>query len=70
MSQSYSMKNVAEKVGVAPFRINYAITNGLIPEPVLRFAGKRVFSEEDLARIANHFQTEIQNKTEESKEIK
>jgi DNA-binding transcriptional MerR regulator len=70
MSQIFSMKDVAARVGVAPFKINYAITNGLIPEPVLRLAGKRVFSEEDLARIANHFRTETQNKTNDSKEMK
>jgi DNA-binding transcriptional MerR regulator len=70
MSQVFSMKEVAERVGVAPFKINYAISNGLIPEPVLRFAGKRVFSEEDLARIANHFRKETQNKTNDSQETK
>ena len=70
MSQIFSMKDVAERVGVAPFKISYAISNGLIPEPVLRLAGKRVFSEEDLVRIANHFRTETQNKTNKSKETK
>lgn len=70
MSQVFSMKEVAERVGVAPFKINYAICNGLIPEPALRFAGKRVFSEEDLVRIANHFRTDIQHKTDDSKETK
>jgi DNA-binding transcriptional MerR regulator len=70
MSQSFSLKDIAERVGVAPFKISYAISNGLIPEPALRFAGNRVFNEVDLARIANHFRTETQNKTNKSKETK
>ena len=54
-SRMFSLGQVAQKIGVAPFRITYSITTGLVPDASLRFAGRRVFTEEDVQRLANHF---------------
>jgi hypothetical protein len=57
-SQMLSLGQVAQKLGVASFRIVYAITNQLVPDASARFAGRRVFTEEDVQRIAVHFGVE------------
>ncbi len=53
--QMYSLGEVAQKLGVAPFRITYSITTGLVPDASMRFAGRRVFTQEDVQRLAIHF---------------
>lgn len=57
-TQVFSLGQVAQKLGVASFRIVYAITNQLVPDASVRFAGRRVFTEEDVQRIAVHFGVE------------
>jgi len=51
----YSLGEVAQTIGVAPFRITYSITTGLVPDASMRFAGRRVFTHEDVQRLAIHF---------------
>ena len=51
----FSLGEVAQKIGVAPFRITYSITTGLVPDASMRFAGRRVFTQEDVQRLALHF---------------
>ena len=54
----YSLGEVAQKLGVAPFRITYAISTGHVPDASARFAGRRAFSEGDLDRLRSHFEVE------------
>lgn len=61
MQQLLGLSGVSKVVGVARHRIDYAIANGSIPEPKLRVANKRVFTEEDLQRIADYFGVSIKN---------
>ncbi len=55
MKNFFSMGEVARTTGIPCFRISYAITQGFIPEASFRLAGKRVFSDDDVARINKHF---------------
>ena len=49
--QLMSLKDVANRLGTQPYRIVYLLSTGKVPEPD-RVGGKRVFSTEDLSRIA------------------
>lgn len=53
--QLLGLGDVSRVIGVARHRIEYAIANGSIPEPELRIANKRVFTTEDVQRIADYF---------------
>ena len=55
MQEHLSMKDVARLVQIKPYRIAYAISVGLIPEPDLRVGNHRVFQSEDVKRVAAHF---------------
>ena len=63
---NYSLADVAKLVSIKAYRITYAISVGLIPEPESRIAGKRCFSTSDLSTIKKHFETVSQptNKAE------
>jgi len=50
-----SLKNVAELLRVKPYRIHYVLAVKLLPEPVLRVGNKRVFTQDDITRLAAHF---------------
>jgi DNA-binding transcriptional MerR regulator len=51
----YLLKDVARKLGIKPYRITYALSTRLVGEPSLRIGNKRVFSPEDVDRLAAHF---------------
>ena len=55
--QHFLLKDVAKKLGVKPYQIAYALTVGLVPEPELRISNKRIFTAEDIERLAKHFNT-------------
>lgn len=51
----YLLAEVARILGRKPHHISYALTTRQVPEPHLRVANKRVFSAEDVERLARHF---------------
>lgn len=55
MEDYYILGDVARLLGIKAHRIVYAVTSGHLPEPALRVGHKRVFTAEDLERIARHF---------------
>lgn len=55
MQQLLGLGDVSRLVGIARHKIEYAIANGAIPEPELRIANKRVFTTDDVERIADYF---------------
>lgn len=59
MKQLLSTGDVSKLLGIAKHKIEYAIANGSIPEPELRIANKRVFTSDDVQRVANHFGVEL-----------
>ena len=67
MQQILGLGDVSRLIGIARHRIEYAISNGAIPEPELRIANKRVFTTEDTERIADYFGV-VMNQTSDGKE--
>lgn len=57
--QLLGLSDLSNIIRVAKHRIEYAISNGAIPEPELRIANKRVFTTEDTQRIADYFGVQI-----------
>lgn len=55
MDQLLSLGDVARLLNIAPYRISYAISVGLLPEPSHRFLDKRCFDAQDVKVIAEHF---------------
>lgn len=51
----YSLKQVAEIVGVKAHRISYAVSNGFLPEPAERITNRRMFTESDVAAAQRYF---------------
>jgi DNA-binding transcriptional MerR regulator len=50
-----SLKDVARVLNIKPYRIEYLLANGIVPEPQLRVAGRRLFTPDDVRRLAKHF---------------
>jgi DNA-binding transcriptional MerR regulator len=55
MQQIYSTGQVAALIGIQAHRIEYALTSGQLAEPAFRFLGKRVYTPNDVQRVADHF---------------
>jgi hypothetical protein len=53
--EMYSLRQVSKRLGVAYWRVSYAHASGAVREPVSRFAGKRLYTEADVAALASHF---------------
>lgn len=51
----FLLKDVARQLRVKPYRVVYALTTGLVPEPALRIANKRIYQEDDIARLREYF---------------
>jgi hypothetical protein len=54
-TQHYLLSDVARILKLKPHQIVYTLTTRQVPEPLLRVANKRVFSTEDVERLALHF---------------
>jgi DNA-binding transcriptional MerR regulator len=50
-----SIKDVSKLLGIRQHRIDHAIASGLVREPRIRVANRRVFQKEDLITLAKHF---------------
>jgi len=55
MTQTMSMHDCARLLQVQSYRIQYAYAHGRVPEPQLRMGGRRVFTPDDVQRLAKHF---------------
>jgi hypothetical protein len=55
MEKLYSLKDVAKLLKIRSHRVGYAVSSGAVKEPALRLANKRIFSTEDVRRLADHF---------------
>ena len=49
------LSEVSSRLGVKKHRIDYALSNGLLPEPSIRVSGHRAFAPDDVRLIAAHF---------------
>ncbi len=59
MSQTMSMQDIARLLQIQSYRIQYAYAHRRLPEPQLRIGGRRVFTPEDLQRLAKHFRVTL-----------
>jgi hypothetical protein len=41
-------------------QVEYALANGLVPEPQLRIGGRRIFTIDDIKRLAEHFGVKLE----------
>ena len=68
MKQLLGLGDVSKLIGIARHRIEYAVSNGSIPEPKLRIANKRAFRIEEVQLIADHFGVYIDKGDDAEKE--
>jgi DNA-binding transcriptional MerR regulator len=62
MKTHYLLGEVARLLKIKPYRISYAISMGLIPDAKLRISNKRVFTFEEIEKMAVHFGIELKKK--------
>jgi hypothetical protein len=55
MKAHYLLGEAAKVLNRKPHQIVHALTTGKIPEPSTRIANKRLFTVEDVGRLARHF---------------
>lgn len=60
MDQLFSTGQVARIIGVPSYRIEYAHSNTGLAEPAQRVMNKRLYSFDDLRRVAVHFGVELE----------
>jgi len=53
-----SISQVAVLIGIRKHRLEYALAEGHVPEPKLRFIGKRALDPADVCAIASYFRKE------------
>jgi DNA-binding transcriptional MerR regulator len=56
IEQLYSIRDCGKAVGVAAHKIAYAHTQERLAEPQYRIAGKRIYTAEDVRRVARYFE--------------
>ncbi len=54
-TKQYSLKQVTALLQKRAHVVEYALANGLVPEPQLRIGGRRIFTLADVRRLAKHF---------------
>jgi DNA-binding transcriptional MerR regulator len=55
LQQLYSTIETARLVGVTEFRLAYAHRTGQLAEPTYKIANKRIYTQDDLQRVAEYF---------------
>jgi len=55
MQEILSAGQVAKLLKIKPHQLDYAHVSQSLQEPETRFAGKRVYTHNDLLRVADHF---------------
>ena len=55
MKQHYLLGEVSKALGRKPYHVTHVLTTGKVPEPALRIANKRLFTVEDVERLARYF---------------
>jgi hypothetical protein len=56
VEQLYSIRDCGKAVGVAAHKIAYAHAQERLAEPQYRIAGKRIYTAEDVRRVAKYFE--------------
>lgn len=61
-----STSQVASLLGIRKHRIEYALSEGHVPEPKLRFLNKRAFDPAEVCVVASYFGTTVARKRNDS----
>jgi mono/diheme cytochrome c family protein len=64
MTTLFALGDVARLIKVPPHKIAYAISNGRIPDPEMRIAGKRIFTQQEAEEIGAYFSSKTSSKKE------
>jgi len=59
MQNTMSLKDVSRKLNIQSYRIQYVYVHGLVAEPLQRISGRRVFTPDDVHRLAEHFKVKL-----------
>jgi DNA-binding transcriptional MerR regulator len=68
MQQTWSLKDVSQRLNIHSYRIQYVYVHGLVAEPLQRSSGRRVFTFEDVKRLAEYFKVRLPE-TESAAEV-
>jgi hypothetical protein len=68
MIELLSIRDCAKRLGVASHRIAYAHETGKLADTEYRVAGKRIYTVEDLRRVADYFGIKTSNRAREGRE--
>ena len=60
MTQLFSTGEVAHLLSIPQHKLLYAIEQQATSDSSLRVGGKRIFTEDDVRRLATHFQIEVE----------
>jgi hypothetical protein len=55
MRDHFLLGEVSKVLGRKPYHVTHVLTTGKVPEPALRIGNKRLFTAEDVERLAQHF---------------
>ena len=61
----FLLNDAAKQIGLKPYQLAYAVSSGLLPEPVLRLGNKRIFTDSDVRNAKRYFANKQQTKKEE-----
>lgn len=64
-NEFHLLGDVARLLGCKPHRIVYSLTSGAVPEPAMRLGNRRLFTTEDIDRIAARLGIEQQKEKDE-----
>lgn len=59
MKKNMALKDVAQMLGIQPYRVQYAIVHGAVPEPKERISGRRIYDPQTVRRLAAHFKVKV-----------
>ena len=66
MQNLFSVSDLAHKIGVPEHRITYAHRIHRLADAPMRIAGRRIYTEADLHRIAEYFGVQLDVNSQES----
>ncbi len=62
MTELLSLRDVGRRLGIAPHRIAYAHETGKLANVALWVAHKRVYTTDDVRRVAAYFEIDLKEK--------
>ena len=59
MNELYLLGDIARILNTRPSRITYLLSSGQVPEPAMRLGSRRIFTFDDMARIASKLDVQL-----------